>query len=373
MKRAMGVVFTYENDKFLRELTMARTTASVPFGGRYRIIDFILSNLVNSGVTNVGIITKNNYHSLMDHLGTGKEWDLSRKRDGLFILPPFASEEGRGWYNGNIEALYSILTYIKRSKEDYVIISGSGLVCNMRYDEALEFHEEKGADITVIYNETLAENYDFVTGDAIVQITEGGRITDIAFRPMNNSIIKLSMGKYIIDKRLLEYLITEAVAHSRFDFEKDILQRKISELKIYGHKYDGYAARINSIKSYYKHSMEILDMEVREKLFCISNPIYTKVKDEVPCMYGGITRVANSLLADGCIIDGEVDNCVIFRGVKVRRGAKLKNCIVMQDSDIMENSVISNAILDKNVIIREGRMLMGHENYPVVLSKGIIV
>lgn len=373
--KVLGIIIASEQEDSLRELTAVRTRASIPFAGRYRLIDFTLSNMVNSGITNIGIVTKNNYNSLMDHIGSGKDWDLNRKRDGVFILPPFASLDNIGWFKGDVDALAGAMGYIKRATQEYVIISGSRFICNMAYKEALDFHMESGADITVITKEVDVET-SILNGksEMILETDVEGKVTDIAIsKNIENPQVKISMEMYIIEKRLLESLVNEAMGHNRFDFERDILQRNLTRLKIYAYEFKGYTAIINCVKSYFKHSMELLKTEISDKLFLSETPIYTKVKDEVPCLYGDGAQVVNSLVADGCIIEGQVENSVIFRGVRIGKGAKVKNCIIMQDSEIMENAVLDHVILDKKVMVHQGKVLMGVETYPVVLTKGSVV
>ncbi len=372
MKRATGIIFACQNDDYLREITAMRTMCSVPFMGRYRVIDFLLSSLVNSGITNVGIITLNNYNSLMDHLGSGKEWDLNRKRDGLFILPPYAQKDSLGIYKGKVDAIASVSTYIKRSKEELCILCGTHTVSNMTYTKAIDAHLKSGADITILHN-TEGSEYEIFPHDMILTTDEENKVTDISLGAANSAEFKLSMGIYIISKDLLLQLVKEAIAHNLYHFEKDVLLGKLGKLKIMGYAYDGYVARLNSVRRYFEHTMQLLSPEVNRQLFKEGLPVYTKVKDEVPSMFGDSAKVSNSMLADGCFVEGEIENCVLFRGVRVHKGAKLKNCIIMQHTEIMENASLGYVITDKEVIVREGRVLTGHESYPVVLSKGAVV
>ncbi|MDF2486039.1 MAG: glgD [Herbinix sp.] len=373
MRDTMGIIYTGDSNVSLQELTLRRSVAALPFGGRYRIIDFILSNMINSGITNVGIITQNNYHSLMDHLDTGKQWDLDRKHGGLFILPPYVSQDNRGWYRGEIEAFHSNMSYIRKSPQKYVILSGSSMVCNLTYQEALEFHKENNADITVIYKEMKKVRKEDLSKHTIIKMDENNRVIDMEVKPANPTSDKLSMEMYIIEKRLFEYLIEECEARGLFDFNKDVLVRNLDKLKIYGFKYDGYLANIDSIQSYFKHNLELFNPENFNELFQHNGKIYTKVRDEVPAKYGENAKAENSLVADGCIINGQVENCVLFRGVKIAEGAVVKNSVIMQDSEIQEKVVLENVILDKDVIIRKGKHLVGQECYPVVIRKGAVI
>ena len=373
MRDTMGIIYTGDSNISLQELTLRRSVAALPFGGRYRIIDFALSNMVNSGIVNVGIITQNNYHSLMDHLDTGKQWDLDRKNGGLFILPPYVSHENRGWYRGEVEAYHSNMSYIRKSPQKYVILSGSSMVCNLNYYEAMEFHKANNADITVIYKEMKKAGKETLSKHTVINTDENHRIVDMEVNSANPTSEKLCMEMYIIEKRLFEYLIAECEARGLFDFNKDVLVRNLNKLKIYGFPYNGYMANIDSIQSYFKHNLELFDPENFYELFHDSGLIYTKVRDEVPAKYGVNAKAENSLVADGCIINGQVENSMLFRGVKIGEGAVVKNSIIMQGTEIQEKVVLENVILDKEAIIRKGRHLEGQESYTVVIRKGAVI
>ncbi len=373
MRDTMGIIYTGDSNISLQELTLHRSVAALPFGGRYRVIDFTLSNMINSGITNVGLITQNNYHSLMDHLDSGKQWDLDRKSGGLFILPPYVSHDNTGWYRGEVEAFHSNMSYIRRSPQKTVIISGSSMVCNLTFEDAMEFHRNNMADITVIYKEEKNATKEELSRQTLLRTDLENRIWDIEVRPTVPMSDKVSMEMYIIDKKLFEYLIEECAARGQYDFNKDILIKNKEKLRILGYPYEGYLAKIDSIQSYFKHSLELFDPDNFQELFHHAGPVYTKVKDEVPARYGDNASAGNSLVADGCVIDGVVDNCILFRGVKVGKNAVIKNSIIMQDTEIQERAILDNVILDKEVIIRKGKRLMGQENYPVVIRKHTII
>ncbi len=373
MRDTMGIIYTGDSNVSLQELTLKRSVAALPFGGRYRIIDFILSNMVNSGINNVGIITQNNYHSLMDHLDTGQPWDLDRKKGGLFILPPYVSHENRGWYRGDIEAFHSNMSYIRKSPQKYVVLSGSSMVCNLNYYGAMEFHKANNADITIIYKEMKKADKELLSKHTIINTDGDNRITDLEVNPTNPVSNKLCMEMYIIEKRLFEYLVDECEARGRFDFIKDALRRNLNKLKIYGYPYDGYLANMDNIQSYFKHNLELVKPENFYELFHDSGLVYTKVRDEVPAKYGMNAKAENSLVADGCVINGQVENCVLFRGVKIAEGVVVKNSVIMQDAEIQERVVLENVILDKEVIVRKGKHLVGQECYPVVIRKGTVI
>ena len=374
MKDTMALIFAYQNDEPMKALTQKRSLSSVPDGGRYRIIDFALSNIVNSGITKVGIITRSHYQSLMDHLGSGKEWDLNRKRDGLFVLPPFSHMEGyqHGVYRGKMEALMNAEALIRRSNHEYVILSTADSVCNMTFNDALEYHKQKNADITIIYKRGKFERESNEDNSCFIQVDADGRVTDVAVNPVVERE-RLSMGQIIIGKALLETLIWECNSYNAYSLHQDVLQKKVKDLRIYGYEYTGHYVRINSIASYFQANMALLKDEVREAIFYQDNKIYTKIRDEVPTLYCRDSEVRNSLVADGCIIEGTVENSIISRGVRIRKGAVVRNSIIMQSCEIQSGCQLDYTVADKDVVIRENRKLFGYEMYPMVLAKGSVV
>ncbi|HBQ64498.1 MAG TPA: glucose-1-phosphate adenylyltransferase subunit GlgD [Clostridiales bacterium] len=369
----MGIIFSNVHDGDLKELTEMRTFASVPFGGRYRLIDFVLSNMVNSGIHNIGIVAKANYMSLMDHLGNGREWDLDRKRDGLFIFPPFARQDPDiGVYKGRLEALAGILTYIRRSAEKYVVLANSDIICNMNYRDVIRYHEEKEAEITVIYRKmTVSESnaprctYFYFDPDQ--------RLSGMAVRPPYGGEQNVSFNMVVMERGLLEHIVKEASAYHYQSFDRDFLQRRCRDFKVYGYPFEELYLRINSIAGYFDANMRMLDPATRNELFYSHGSIYTKVRDEIPARYPGESMTRNSLIADGCVIEGEVEDSVLFRGVHVGKGARVKKSILMQDTRIGENACLTYTILDKDVVILPERILTGYGSYPVVISKGSIV
>lgn len=373
ISNAFGIIYTSDNSMRLKDLTYSRSVAAVPFGGRYRCIDFIMSDMVNSGMTNIGIIAQKNYHSLMDHLGSGKEWDLHRKRDGLFMLPPFVTRDNVGLYRGTVEALKSVSGYIRRSSQRYAFLSGSYTIFNTTFHDMLEQHIKTGADITIMYNDETTFDPQDQYEDLRLMVDSRGRVTDMEIDPYRPGSPHKSCDVVLMEKTLLEYLVEEASAHGQYDFQQDVLMRNVNKLKIYGYQYNGYVARLNSPNSFFAANMALLEQKVRQDLFNDEHPIYTKVKDEVPARYGPRAQAKNSIVADGCIIEGEIENCVLFRGVYVAEGAKLKNCIIMQAAQVQENSELSHVVLDKSVIVKRGRHLSGYESFPIITRKGSII
>ena len=373
-QEAFGLIFTGESNPYMRDLVLSRAVAAVPFGGRYRVVDFVLSNLVNTGIRNVGLIVQKNYHSMMDHLGTGKDWDLNRKRDGLFLLPPFSTKDNTGVYRGDIDAFHSIMQYIRRSSQKYLILCGSHTVFNTTFDAILKQHRETGADITIMYNEDPRFYPEEQNRDLRLIFEEDGiSVKRLEWNPRNPGSNFRSCEITIINKELFEDLVEEAYSSGGVDFVREVLLPKVRELRIMGWRYDGYVARIDSINTYFTHSMELLDAAAAKDLFNMRHPIYTKVKDEIATQYGNNAEVKNVLMADGCMIDGAVADSILFRGVTVERGAIVKNSILMQGVTVRKGAVLDHVILDKNVTVNAGRQLTGYEGIPLVFRKNLTV
>ncbi|MBR4801027.1 MAG: glucose-1-phosphate adenylyltransferase subunit GlgD [Clostridia bacterium] len=365
----MGVLFASDAESHLNDLTIHRTAASLPFGGRYRLIDFALSNFVHANITNIGIVTRSNYNSLMDHIRMGRDWDLNRKNSGITVFPPFVFNSAHDVYKGKIEALYTLRGFMISAPEEYVVIANSNIAFNLDFEEVANFHEEKGADITVLtYKDEVNPRKILVASD------KNRRITDMRY-PVGSDTGKqlCNLNIYFVKKDLLISLIDNAYAHGAYDFEKDILQANLQDLYVMNYEVQDYVAVIDRIPTYFKRSMDLLDPTVRESLFYGHSTILTKVKDSVPAKYKESANVKNSIIADGCVIEGTVENSILFRSVKVGKGAVIKNSIVMEDSIIMENATLDYTITDKDVIIQPNRSLSGYETYPMVVVKGKVI
>ena len=369
---ALGIIFSNIHDDSLPELTADRTTASIPFCGRYRLIDFALSNMVNSGMTKVGVITQSNYQSLMDHIGSGKDWDLARRHGGLIIIPPFGVKESTSLYNTRLEALKTATGFLSKSTEEFVVLSDSDAVCNMDYTHLLAYHNENNADISLVYFKANAQQ---VHGYNNIQLTvgENGRVTDMAFDVKNENVeVCLYANICIMRRTLLINLINDAISHGKRHFAADILASNLNHFKIFAFEHCGYFTRISSLQNYFDESLKLLKKENRDSLFG-SGGIYTKVKDSVPTTYGADSVVNNSLIADGCTIEGKVYNSIIFRGVKIGKGTVVKNSILMQGNIIGENATINCIVTDKNVIIKDRRLLSGSLNHPFFINKNTVI
>lgn len=371
MGNVLGLVFANMHDTTLGDMTKNRTMGSVMFGGRYRLIDFPLSNMVNSGISEVGVITKSNYQSLLDHLGSAREWDLARKKGGLYILPPFGNVEST-LYRGRIEALYGAMSFIKHSRAKYVILSDCDVVTNIDYKPIVAAHIESGADITAVAHTGVYSSEDIKTS-TVFNVDADKNVTSVLINPDISGTCTTSLNVFVMSMDFLIETVNDAMARGNVSFERNILQEKCRELKIKIYEYDNYFSKINSPESYFKSNMALLEPENARKLFVPKRSIYTKVSDNAPVKYDLDSKVSNSLIADGCIIEGEVENSVLFRGVKVGKGAKVKNCILMQGTVVGDNAELNYLITDKNVSICENHILTSSPQYPMYVGKGASV
>lgn len=371
MGNVLGLVFANMHDTTLGDMTKNRTMGSVMFGGRYRLIDFPLSNMVNSGISEVGVITKSNYQSLLDHLGSAREWDLARKKGGLYILPPFDNVEST-LYRGRIEALYGAMSFIKHSRAKYVILSDCDVVTNIDYKPIVAAHIESGADITAVAHTGVYSSDDIKTS-TVFNVDADKNVTSVLINPDISGTCTTSLNVFVMSMDFLIETVNDAMARGNVSFERNILQEKCRELKIKIYEYDNYFSKLNSPESYFKSNMALLEPENARKLFVPKRSIYTKVSDNAPVKYDLDSKVSNSLIADGCIIEGEVENSVLFRGVKVGKGAKVKNCILMQGTVVGDNAELNYLITDKNVSICENHILTSSPQYPMYVGKGASV
>lgn len=364
LKNYMSILTLNEREDNIKGLTQKRPLASIPFGGRYRIIDFVISNLVNSGVKNIGLITQSNSRSLVDHLGSGKAWDLDRKINGLFVFNFSAFSN----YINDIEILKNNMEYLYRSKEEYVILSSSYMICNIDFEKAAQVHEESKADVTLIYKKIVNGRDGFLECDCL-NIDDENSILSVGKNIGVHRDLNISMEMFILKKEILINYIYKCIETGYFHTLKSALNNNFLNLKFKAYEFKGYLRCINSTKSYYKASMDMLNTEVNEELFFKYGYIKTKVMDEAPTKYTNDSNVKNSLVANGGIIEGTVQDSVIFRRVKIGKGAVIKNSIIMQNCVIKEDAEIYNTIIDKNVVIEKGKMLVGDKDIPLVIEK----
>lgn len=364
---AVGVIFTNFHGENVPELVRRRTMGSIPFGSRYRLIDFPLSNMINSSITTVGLMTNNNYRSLIDHIGSGKDWDLARKDGGLIHIPPYSDEVEKP-YSSRLEALFGLSGFLRKRREKYVVLSDSDGVARIDISEIIEYHEKKNADITLVTHKEIRQKTNDCT---FITANEHGRVTDVRVNPRTPSgkMEDVYVNITVFNREFLMNLIEDAKIHGYTSFEGDILLKQLSTMKIYRYDFQGYYAVIDSMFAYFKFSMELLNKEVRNSLFG-ARDIYTKVRDSAPSKYSADAVVKNSLISDGCEIAGTVENSILFRGVVVEKGAVVRNSIVMQDCIIGANASLDYVITDKNVVITGKRTLCGCEVLPYHIQKG---
>ena len=362
---ALGIIFPNCYDELLPEMVTERTMASVPFAGRYRMIDFVLSSMVNSGIDNVSVIVKKNYHSLMDHLGSGREWDLARKHGGLNIIPPYA-EANVKIYNGRIEALASIESFLENQREKYVVMSDANLAINFDFEDLITRHVESGADVTMVYQRAPIPAC--IKERNHTMKVENGRVVELLTNDDRPGVQNISMNIYVMERKTLIQFIKEASARNLNSFERDILARNLSLLNVQAIPYTGYLARIGDRKSYFDESMRLLNPDNVAALFC--RPVYTKIRDDAPTRYAMDSHVRDCMVADGCIIEGEVEDSILFRGVKIKKGAKVKHCVLMQGTVVESGAEIEYIVTDKNVKITADKKLSGTDSSPVYVAKG---
>ena len=370
---ALGIVFSNIRDKNVAEITKNRIMSSVPFGGRYRLIDFVLSNMTNSGITKVGVITRHNYQNLMDHLGTGKAWDLARKRGGIQVLQPYVDDlEELVHMDNRLNTLKGIMYYLDKADEEYVILSDCDIIHNISYADILKEHKNNDADVTMVYKKHDKD----ATWNAkrpIFMLDEEGHVKKIKRSNSTKKGDALYIGTMVMRKDFLKNHLL--VANNKgYKTLLEYWSDNASHIKIDGYEFKEYYAYIDSLESYLASNLDLLDLKVREELFRKPyRPIYTSVNDSPATTYGEDAVVENSIIADGCIINGTVKNSVIFRGVKIDKDAEINNCVIMQDSIIGVNATLSHIVTDKNVFIGDNRTLCGHDTHPFFIEKGSII
>ena len=374
---ALGILFPNSYDSLVPDLVSERLMASIPFASRYRLVDFILSSMANCGIDNISLIVRRNYHSLMDHLGSGREWDLTRKNGGLNLVPPYA-EKTVSIYNGRVEALAGILDFLKEQKEKYVVMADTNLAVNFDFNALIQAHMDSRADVTVAYREEplpgdLTGHRDIGKSLYYTLAIDNGRVTKMYMNSSEPGVQNISMNIYIIDRELLIDQINTAYVRGQVFFERDILAPQLERLNVQAFRYDGYVARISSMKSYFNENMKMLDDANVDALFSAGNPIYTKIRDDNPARYINGSKVSNIMAADGCIIEGEVENSILFRGVRIGKGARVKNCVLMQDTVIEADASVEYVVTDKNATITRDRIIKGAVTFPVYVAKYQIV
>lgn len=374
MKNVLGIIMNVNNTNNLGELAGHRTISAIPFGGRYRVIDFILSSMVNSSVTEVGLVMQEKYQSLMDHVGTGKDWDLARKNGGLILLPPYSYSYNtlpsiRKQYLGSMDAICGIVDFLHKSKYEYVILADGDIIGNIELDEIIKFHIDSEVDVTAVCTQDIKKE-----AGIYFALNRKKMVSNICINSNeDNSCSYNSIGIYVMKKSYLENLINYSLSHNLRSFEYEVLLKIFEDGRLNAYVFDKYAIKIKNIKNYFDANMDLLSKDVRDELFLKERPIYTNVHNEEPTHYSKSANVKESLISDGCKISGNIERSIIFRNVKIEKEANLKNCIIMQNSIIKSNANISYIIADKDVIIEENRMMLGNDTYPVYISRNSIV
>lgn len=373
-EEALAVIFANSYDALIPEMVSERLMASIPFAGRYRLCDFLISSMVHSGIDNISLIVKKNYHSLMDHLGSGQEFDLARKNGGINIVPPYAQKQIKV-YEGRVEAIESLKGYLRKCTQKYVIMADANYVFNFDFRELIEAHKGTGADITAMYrkqevpkvflrpngnNDELYYTFDI----------DDGRIKKIYINARDMGKVNFGMNIYIMEKEKLIRIVDDAFVHGYSYFTRDLMAANTDSLNIQAYEYTGYASQITDMKSYFEENMKLLDEDNRAALFKSGNSIYTKIRDDNPTRYINGSKAKNVMVADGCVIEGTVENSVLSRGVKIGKNAKVKNCILLQDTVIEDGANLEYVITDKNVRVSSNRSLTGNDSFQVYVAKG---
>lgn len=375
MNNVLGLIIAFDTDNDLREITEHRTVAAVPWGGRYRVIDFMLSNMVNSGIYRVGVLMKDKYQSLIDHIGNAKDWDLSRKNSGVTMLPPYsyskkASPLVTGEYRGKIDALAGAVDFLQKNRADYVVISDGDIVANIPLDDVIERHAKSGADLTMVVTKKQKDS-PFTT---YVELNRRREAVDIRVGDCNDGKCKhSSLGVYVMNRQYLIHLLSDCVTHNCIHFEREFLTRALIDGTVAGYLFNEYAVKIEDTADYFRSNMDMLDKDVRGEVFLRTRPILTRIMDEAPAYYGDKATVEDCLVADGCHIEGHVQNSILFRDVEIEKGADVQDCIIMESGRILTGASLRHVICDRSVTVRDGRTMMGHENYPITIAKNATV
>ena len=367
----LGIIFA--NDANLDELTSKRTMASIPFAGRYRQVDFALSNLTCAGVRHIGLVSRSNYQSLMNHIGSGEEWGLELEQGGLEFLTPYAMSTTDS-YRGKLESLYSALEFMTLNKDDeYVIMTDTAILSNIDFEKVLDSHIASGRDITIVAKAGVANGSRQL--DLALKLDANGEVSDIAVDYAAPAEYLASMDIFVVSRDWLVQQVKEHIAHNRYHMDRDLVLGlwQAGALSINVYSFDGVALYNESVEDYFRNSLTLVDPQVRQELFNGSHPIYTKVRDRVPSYYGDTCAIANCIVADGCMLEGSAKHSVLFRNVVIGAGADVESCVIMNDSVVGENCLLKNVILDKDVVVRPNTKLIGAPNAPIIIKRGEIV
>jgi glucose-1-phosphate adenylyltransferase len=362
--KAIGIILAGGNNKMMRELSNKRAIAAMPVAGSYRSIDFSLSNMSNSRIQKVAVITQYNARSLNEHLSSSKWWDFGRKQGGLFVFTPTITAESSYWYRGTADSLYQNLHFLKSSHEPYVVIASGDGVYKLDYNKVLEYHIEKKADITLVVKNMTDRSE--INRFGIVTMTDEGRITDLDEKPLETDLSMVSTGIYVVRRRLLIELIEKAAEEDRHDLVRDILVRYKNIKKLYGYKLDTYWNNISTVDSYFKTNMDFLDNDIRKYFFKEYPDIYSKVDDLPPAKYNYGSNVRNSLISSGGIINGTVEHSVLFKKIYIGNNSVVKNSVILNNAYIGDNSYIENCIVESGSTIKANSRYVGESGVQIV-------
>lgn len=364
--KAIGIILAGGNSERMQELSQKRAIAAMPVGGGYRCIDFALSNMTNSGVKKVAVLTQYNARSLNEHLSSSKWWDFGRKNGGLYVFSPTITADNGWWYRGTSDAIYQNIDFLKRSHEPYVIIAAGDGVYKLDFEKVLEYHIDKKADITIVCKQMPAGTD--VSRFGVVALDEDGKVVEFQEKPQDAHSNIISTGIYIMRRRQLIEMLEKSAQEDRHDFVNDILVRQQSIKQIYGYKMEGYWNNISSVESYYQTNMDFLNPEIRS-VFCKEEPhIYSKVDDLAPAKYNVGSNVRGSLVASGCIINGEVENSILFKKVFVGKNCVIKNSVILNEVYIGDNTRIENCVVESRETIRANTYINGGDGIKIVFG-----
>ena len=364
--RAVGMILAGGNSHRMKELSNKRAIAAMPIAGSYRSIDFALSSMANSHIQKVAVLTQYNSRSLNEHLSSSKWWDFGRKQGGLFVFPPMVTADNSFWYRGTADAISQNLDFLKRCHEPYVVIASGDGIYKLDYAKVLEYHISKKADVTIVCKEVDGD--EDVTRFGVIKMNEDSRIEEFEEKPMSVTSHTISCGIYVIRRRQLIELIEKSADEGRFDFVKDVLIRYKNIKRIYGYKIDGYWSNIASVESYYKTNMDFLNPEVRNYFFRQYPSVYSKVDDLPPAKYNPGSEVKNSLVSSGSIINGYVENSVLFKKVFVGENCVIKNSVILNDVYLGDNVHIENCIVESRDTIRANSYHIGENGVKIVVE-----
>ncbi len=371
--KALGIILAGgQSDERLKDLCNVRAVSAMPVGGSYRAIDFSLSNMANSNIKKVAVITQYNSRSLHDHLSSAKWWDLGRKQGGLFIFTPFLSKENSYWFRGTADSIYQNISFLTKSNEPYVVIASGDAIYKMDYNDIINYHIEKDADITIICKDMAGTDKD-VHDFGVMQLDSDNRMIDFEEKPVEPQSTIASLGIYVIKRTLLIKLLETVVSEARYDLVKDIFIRYRRKLKIYGYMYDGYWNTLNNINAYVSVNMDFLKKDIRNMFLTDGAHIETKPKDEPPAKYNSGAEAKDALVGSGSIVNGHVYHSVLFRKVYTGENSSVKNSVIMEGSIIGNNCTIENAIIDKQVVVSDNKQIIGTPEKPVIISKGTVI